>query len=762
MSFGLRLLIEAVLVLALLGPFAWLVRCYGSQLRWTLTNPLQPVLSALAQRVLGRLPASLRAALLCAPAQALSAAVMDALWLTRPALSAAAWADRNPIFAAVQAALWLIVFGVVGRDFGIQDLFWHETLLTQILAGVSAGLLVYLVVCLSEFGRVGLNFQEVTARFHVALAVPAALAAAQAVVWIASEVWEGRVASAYANLGLTSGLLLAAGFAGVVDPKTASLFNRPSQVILSLAAPLALIVAMFVVPTAALWICMVLAGVALASLALRWNPLVRLVVVIATLAWVTYANNQRPWKLTYPGLERFTARGAQVKLVDPSPDRVMAAGDEAKNGVPQKNREKTSDEIALEAWLLQRRNGGDEPSSVKYKLVVVAASGGGITAAVWTALNLKRVEDVAPDFPRHVRLVTGASGGMLGAAGYVASISPTPSPDRQAELNALVVGLAGDSLTPVVSQMILSDVPSLFVPRDVAYDRGRELESVWVRNLPRGPDGVNLGSPFRCLRAGELEGWRPSLVFSPTLVEEGLPLLISNLDLDLGDHSRYQFFRLFPSSQLPLSTAVRMNAAFPFVSPAPNLPTVPPRRVVDAGYYDNYGIVTACAWLRKHRDWLVRNTSGVILLQIRAYPTTEDSPAGDSSAALGKAMQWLTTPLEGFTRVNRRAMIDRNNQFIQEIRTWFASHTPGFSFEEIILECPETVPLSWYMKPSDLDRLVSWTQFDDPFLHAILRGQIRPDGRAGIDEFQLRYYENLFKISSLLGGSLTRADVSGH
>lgn len=40
MSFGLRLLIEAVLVLALLGPFAWLVRCYGSQLRWTLTNPL--------------------------------------------------------------------------------------------------------------------------------------------------------------------------------------------------------------------------------------------------------------------------------------------------------------------------------------------------------------------------------------------------------------------------------------------------------------------------------------------------------------------------------------------------------------------------------------------------------------------------------------------------------------------------------------------------------------------------------------------------
>ncbi|MBV8074815.1 MAG: hypothetical protein JO284_00345 [Planctomycetaceae bacterium] len=205
-----------------------------------------------------------------------------------------------------------------------------------------------------------------------------------------------------------------------------------------------------------------------------------------------------------------------------------------------------------------------------------------------------------------------------------------------------------------------------------------------------------------------------------------------------------------------------MNAAFPYVSPAPNLPTDPPRRVVDAGYYDNYGIVIACAWLRKHSDWLVRNTSGVILLQIRAYPTTEDSPAGGPFAALGDAMQWLTTPLTGYTRANRQAMIDRNDQLIQEIRTWLAAHDPDFPFEEIILECPETVPLSWYMKPSDLDRLVSWIRFDDPFLHAVQRGQIRPDGLTSIDNFQLRYYENLFKISSLLGGSLYRADVSEH
>ena len=39
------------------------------------------------------------------------------------------------------------------------------------------------------------------------------------------------------------------------------------------------------------------------------------------------------------------------------------------------------------------------------------------------------------------------------------------------------------------------------------------------------------GRPFRELAAGEAEGWRPSLVFSPMLLEDGRRLLISNLDL---------------------------------------------------------------------------------------------------------------------------------------------------------------------------------------------------------------------------------------
>ncbi len=88
-----------------------------------------------------------------------------------------------------------------------------------------------------------------------------------------------------------------------------------------------------------------------------------------------------------------------------------------------------------------------------------------------------------------------------------------------------------------------------------------------------------------------------------------------------------EFYRLFPeATNFRLSTAVRMSASFPFVSPAVNLPTDPPRRIVDAGYYDNYGIQVATAWIAKNVGWLAENTSGVTLIQIRECPQLRRPP----------------------------------------------------------------------------------------------------------------------------------------
>ena len=56
--------------------------------------------------------------------------------------------------------------------------------------------------------------------------------------------------------------------------------------------------------------------------------------------------------------------------------------------------------------------------------------------------------------------------------------------------------------------------------------------------------------------------------------------------------SAVEFFRLFPAAhdRFEVGTAARLSATFPYVSPGVSLPTDPPRRVVDAGYFDNYGV----------------------------------------------------------------------------------------------------------------------------------------------------------------------------
>lgn len=89
-------------------------------------------------------------------------------------------------------------------------------------------------------------------------------------------------------------------------------------------------------------------------------------------------------------------------------------------------------------------------------------------------------------------------------------------------------------------------------------------------------------------------------------------MLISNLNLGFLSHAMgnllnsqdhvyaypaVEFFKLFPDevSRFEIAMAVRLNASFPYVSPALYLPTDPYRRVVDAGYYDNYGIAVAAS-----------------------------------------------------------------------------------------------------------------------------------------------------------------------
>src|SRR5439155_865307 len=132
-----------------------------------------------------------------------------------------------------------------------------------------------------------------------------------------------------------------------------------------------------------------------------------------------------------------------------------------------------------------------EQSGNSRPLVLVCASGGGIRAAVWAAWILERLDHL-DGFRPAARLVTGASGGMVGASFWVASLCAGKNAFR-------TDGVTGDGLTAVARRLAFGDVPLAFLPLANEDNRGQALEDAW-----RVHGGPALDMTFAELRGG---GW---------------------------------------------------------------------------------------------------------------------------------------------------------------------------------------------------------------------------------------------------------------
>jgi predicted acylesterase/phospholipase RssA len=364
----------------------------------------------------------------------------------------------------------------------------------------------------------------------------------------------------------------------------------------------------------------------------------------------------------------------------------------------------------LNTW--KARLGEDRP-----KLVLLSVTGGAYRAGFWTAIVLDELDRRSrPDrdlrgLTNHIRLVTGASGGMVGASYFVVLNGQRPT----SLVERMIADTGLDSLTPVVKQMVERDIPMALWPTTYqAVDRGVALERQWK----------TLGISFAKLYEDEKEGRSPSLIVSPMVIETGERMLISNLDLRhlvevhsaIGEPyspSAREFFRLFPAAQstFGLQTAVRLSAAFPYVSPAVSLPTRPARRLVDAGYYDNYGVNLAAAWAYQYRDWIRCNTDGLALIQIYAYPradssTDESDPEENGATVAKRAFQWLTSPIEGALGARDWSMLYRNDEQLRLLDDTF--NTPGnqkLFFDTFTFEYRGGAAMNWIITRHDVDEM---------------------------------------------------------
>lgn len=273
-------------------------------------------------------------------------------------------------------------------------------------------------------------------------------------------------------------------------------------------------------------------------------------------------------------------------------------------------------------------------------IIVVAANGGGIQSAAWTARVLTGLEKECRTRCEHrfagsVRLISSVSGGSVGTMYFVNEYTKDGSIPEE-ELNPIVRRAEGSSLDHIAWGLLYPDLLRTILPLDPEWDRGRALQKAWLREDTRWgrSEGVERG-----LSEWENDaalGRRPTVIFNTTVAETGKPLELATSDLPdeaLAGEAVTQDEFLGEDTDVSVVTAARLSASYPYVSPAARAEPHPEGskdkqttyHVVDGGYYDNFGISSLVGWL----DAELREEQSierVLVVQIRGAPPGVEEP----------------------------------------------------------------------------------------------------------------------------------------
>jgi len=310
-------------------------------------------------------------------------------------------------------------------------------------------------------------------------------------------------------------------------------------------------------------------------------------------------------------------------------------------------RDKIYEQLRLANWLHQKKD-----SSQKKTLILLAVSGGGSRSAYWSFRSLQYLDSLSQGVLfRNTAVLTGASGGMLGAAYWhslhTAALKDTTLP---LYLKSYQDNMGKDLLNAIIFSFASVDFISPFNKIAVAghsynRDRGYAMEQEMVRNT-HGIMDKSIGDDCELAAKGLI----PNMIINGTVINDGRKIMISsqpisylmqpvltlndsfNPPIDAIDFT--QFFHAQKPEQLRLTTALRMNATFPYVLPVVKLPSIPQMDIMDAGLRDNFGMEVIARYLTVHKEWLQKNVSRVVVLQIRdtkeysVFPFTNQNSLG--------------------------------------------------------------------------------------------------------------------------------------
>ena len=357
----------------------------------------------------------------------------------------------------------------------------------------------------------------------------------------------------------------------------------------------------------------------------------------------------------------------------------------------------------------------------KPKLVLVCTSGGGLRSSLWTFHSLQYADSLLHgSLMNHIALITGSSGGMIGAAYLRECYLKSKFEKKSLYKSRYVTDVSKDILNSVAFSIATSDWFLSFQKVKCGnYEYKMDRGYVFEKKLDENLSGI-FGQKRLCdYTKLESDAVIPMMVFSPTIVNDGRKLIISSLPTSFLNkksacdnlhvsplHDGIEFSRFFKeqaADSILFTSVLRMSSTFPYITPIVSLPSKPAIEIMDAGMRDNFGIDVAFKYVYTFKDWIEENTSGVVILQIRdrhkEFPIEENSPI--------TILNSITRPIGSFYG-NLFYMQDfSQNQTIEYLTSSVNSPIDVVDFELQNESHANRISLSWHLTNQEKSRVMN-------------------------------------------------------
>ena len=358
----------------------------------------------------------------------------------------------------------------------------------------------------------------------------------------------------------------------------------------------------------------------------------------------------------------------------------------------------------LENW---KKSTGEE----KPKLIIVNTSGGGLRSALWTFTVLSNADEkLNSKLSRHLQMITGASGGMIGAAYFREINLRRKLKTLRADNSFFKSRLSKDLLNRLSFSASTSDLfmrykELTYNGKQYTQERGSEFEKELHQNLQN-----YLEHPLGYYEKHEQTSTIPLMIFSPTIVNDGRRMLISaqNLSFMIGNNrnTSYEnidfqsFFKKNNPNEIRFSSVLRASATFPMIMPMMAMPTKPEIQLMDAGIRDNYGGKVSVDYLFALNKWVLENTSGVIILEIRDTKRIMSNEKYKEVSLIDKLFLPFGNLLTNFTRTQD---LDQE-QLIKLCKSSFNFPVDKITFN-LREDYNERISLSWHLTKREKQKI---------------------------------------------------------